>query len=313
MMGARALRLSGQGRALSTKAAIRPTDVCIVGAARTPLGGFNGTLAKLMAPQLGAHVITAACTRAGVEKEAIQEVFMGNVLSANLGQAPARQAALLAGLPYSTVCTTINKVCASGTKSAILGAQQIQLGLRDVVLAGGMESMTNVPYYLPKARFGARMGDSVMVDGMVKDGLWDPGNDFHMGMCAEECATTHGISREEQDAHAGESYRRALASTEAGLFAKEIAPVVLEGRKGAITVSTDEEVHNDFSRLAAAKPAFKRDGTVTAGNSSTLSDGAAAIVLMSGAEVLKRGVPVLARIVGYGEAAQARAIMIITI
>jgi len=291
-------------RRFSTRASLRPTDACIVAAARTPIGGFNGTLAKLSAPQLGAHVITAVLARSGVEKEAIAEVFMGNVLTANIGQAPARQAALLATLPTSTVCTTINKVCASGTKAAILGAQQIALGLRDVVLAGGMESMTNVPYYLPKARFGARMGDSVMIDGMVRDGLWDPYNEFHMGMCAEECASKHGISRAEQDAHAAESYRRARAATDAGRFRAEIAPVTLEGRKGDVTVETDEEVFNDASRLASARPAFTREGTVTAGNSSTLSDGAAAILLMSGAEATKRGLPILARIVGYGEAAQ---------
>lgn len=294
-----------RSRQLTTKVRdLIPGDICIVAAARTPIGGFNGTLAKLSAPQLGAHVMTAVLSRAGVEKDAVAEVFMGNVLTANIGQAPARQAALLAGLPSSTVCTTINKVCASGTKAAILAAQQIQLGLREVVLAGGMESMTNVPYYLPKARFGARMGDSVMIDGMVKDGLWDPYNEFHMGMCAEECATKHNISRADQDAHAAESYRRARDATERGLFSKEIVPVTVEGRKGDVTVETDEEVFNDASRLATARPAFAREGTVTAGNSSTLSDGAAAVLLMSAGEAMRRGVPILARIIGYGEAAQ---------
>lgn len=292
-------------RELSSRGAILPGDICIVAAARTPIGGFNGTLAKLTAPQLGAHVITAVLERAGVEKGAVAEVFMGNVLTANIGQAPARQAALLAGLPTSSVCTTVNKVCASGTKAAILAAQQIQLGLREVVLAGGMESMTNTPYYLPKARFGARMGDAVLVDGMVKDGLWDPYNEVHMGSCAEECASKHNIGRAEQDAHAAESYRRARESTEAGLFRREIAPVRLEGKGGKVTiVETDEEAANDASRLAAARPAFMPEGTVTAGNSSTLSDGAAAILLMSGGEALRRGVPVLARLLSYGEAAQ---------
>jgi acetyl-CoA C-acetyltransferase len=251
-------------------------------------------------------VIKAVCARSGVDAGSIQEVYMGNVLSANIGQAPARQAALHAGLPDATVCTGINKVCASGMKAAIIATQQIELSLSRVVLAGGMESMTNVPYYLPKARFGARMGDSVMVDGMVKDGLWDPYHEFHMGMCAEECATKHDISRADQDAHAFESYRRSRAATEAGAFAHEIAPVIIDGRKGQITVDSDEEVQNDPERLALAKPAFKRDGTVTAGNSSTLSDGAAAILLVSGAEAKAQDLPVLARIVGYGEAAQVR-------
>jgi acetyl-CoA C-acetyltransferase len=301
-------------RTLSTRAHISPTDVCIVAAARTPIGGFNGTLAKLSAAQLGAHVLSAVCERASIDKTTVQEVYMGNVLCANVGQAPARQAAVHAGLPDSAVCTTINKVCASGLKAAIIGAQQIQLGLAHTVLAGGMESMTNVPYYLPKARFGARMGDAVMVDGLVKDGLWDPYNDFHMGLCAEECASMHKISRAEQDAHALESYRRARAATEAGHFRREIAPVPNEPpRKGAdgaepaaTHVSTDEEVFNDVSRLTTARAAFKRDGTVTAGNSSTLSDGAAALALMSGAEAARTGKAVLARIVGYGEAAQVR-------
>lgn len=291
-------------RALSTQAGVAPTDVCIVGAARTPIGGFNGGLASLTAPKLGAHVISAALERAGVEADAVQEVYLGNVLSAGVGQAPARQAALGAGLPVSAVCTTVNKVCASGLKSVMIAAQQVQLGLADVLVAGGMESMTNAPYYLPKARFGARMGDATMVDGMVKDGLWDPYREFHMGMCAEECAKTHGISRAEQDAHALESYRRSGAATADGLFAPEMAPVTVRTRKGEQTCAADEEVANDASKLPDARPAFLKEGTVTAGNSSTLSDGAAAFVLVSGAEASRRGLRVLARVIGYADAAQ---------
>jgi len=291
-------------RGLSTTPAVGPRDVCIVAAARTPIGGYNGTLAKLSAPQLGAHAIKAACERAGVGVDSVQEVYMGNVLSANIGQAPARQAALAAGLLTSTVCTTVNKVCASGMKALMLGSQQIQLGFADVVLAGGMESMTNVPYYAPKARFGARMGDTTLVDGMVKDGLWDPYNEFHMGMCAEDCAQLHKVSRADQDDHAMESYRRSRAATDAGHFRREIAPMVIPGRKGDMTVDSDEEVFNDASKLASARAAFKRDGTVTAGNSSTLSDGAAAILVVSGEEASRRGLPVLARLRGYADAAQ---------
>jgi len=292
-------------RGLSTHA-LQPDGVYIVAAARTAIGGFNGSLASLNAPKLGAHAISAALQRGGVTAEEVDEVYMGNVLSAGIGQAPTRQAALHAGLSPSVICTTVNKVCASGMKSVMIGAQQIQLGSAGVVVAGGMESMTNVPYYLPKARFGARMGDSVMVDGMVKDGLWDPYNEFHMGMCAEACAETHGISREDQDAHARESYRRAQEATKAGKFDAEITPIEIatKGKKPAAPVTADEEVSNDPSRLASARPAFKKDGTVTAGNSSTLSDGAAALVLTSGARAKEKGWPVVARIIGYADAAQ---------
>lgn len=304
---AAAVRLRARGLSAAS-AGLRPEDVCIVGAMRTPIGGFNGSLASFTAPNLGAKAILAALSKAELAPGDVEEVYMGNVLSAGMGQAPARQAALQAGIPHAAVCTTVNKVCASGMKSLMLASQQILLHSATVVVAGGMESMTNVPYYLPKARFGARMGDAVMVDGMVKDGLWDPYNDFHMGMCAEECAITHDITRDDQDAHAMESYSRSQAATSGAKFAPEIAELTVEkARKGdPQVVTTDEEVANDASRLPNARPAFKKDGTVTAGNSSTLSDGAAALVLTTGAEARRRGLPVMARVVGFADAAQVR-------
>ena len=227
-------------RGLAT-AATRP-EVCIVAAARTPIGGFNGSLSPLTAPQLGAAAITGALGKAGLDKSAVEQCWMGNVLSAGLGQAPARQAARAAGLPDSTECTTINKVCSSGLKAIVLGAQQIELGIADVVVTGGFESMSNVPYILPKARWGARMGDAKMVDVMVSDGLWDPYGDCHMGSHAELCADTYSISREEQDAHADESYRRARAAIAADAFADEIIPVTVPmGRGKSVEVTTDDE------------------------------------------------------------------------
>jgi len=282
-------------------------EVVIVGTARTPIGSFNGALGKLSAPELGAVAITAALERAKVSKESVEQVWMGNVISSGLGQAPARQAAQFAGLPDSTCCTTVNKVCSSGMKAMVLGAQQIALGNAEVVVTGGMESMTNVPYYLPKARWGQRMGDATMVDGMIADGLWDVYGKCHMGSYAELCAETHGITREDQDAHAEESYSRARAAYEAGLF-DEIAPVTVKGRKGDVVVSADEECFTQAGSVAKARPAFKKTGgTVTAANSSTLSDGAAAIVLMSRAAAEAAGAPVLGTLAGYADAEQAPA------
>ena len=291
-------------RFLSTAAA--RSDVCIVAAVRTPVGGFNGSLAALTAPQLGGAAIAGALAQAKIDPTAVQQCWMGNVLSAGMGQAPARQAALNASLPESVECTTVNKVCSSGMKAIVLGAQQITLGLADVVVAGGFESMSNVPYLVPKARFGARMGDAKMVDAMVADGLWDPYGNCHMGTYAELCAETHEISREQQDAHADESYRRSKAAAEASLFDAEIVTVTVPGKKRGTTVqvTTDDEVTAPAKPAAAARAAFQKEGTVTAANASTISDGAAALVLMSREAAERHGCTVLATIRGYGDAEQ---------
>jgi len=292
------MRLVRRGLATAT----RP-EVCIVAAVRTPIGGFNGSLSALSAPQLGAAAINGAVAKAGIDKTVIEQCWMGNVLSAGIGQAPARQAARLAGLPDSVECTTINKVCSSGMKSIVLGAQQIQLGLADVIVAGGFESMSNVPYLLPKARWGQRMGDAKMVDCMVHDGLWDPYGNSHMGGFAELCAETYGIGRDAQDAHADESYRRARSSWESSAFKDEVVPVAIEGRKGTVEVLMDDEPAAAGRPASSSKPAFKKtDGTVTPANASTISDGAAAVVLMSRAAAEKHGCNVLATIKGYGDA-----------
>jgi acetyl-CoA C-acetyltransferase len=281
-------------------------EVYIISAARTPIGSFGGSLSSLSASQLGATAIKAAVERAGIDAGQIQEVFMGNVLSANLGQAPATQAAKFAGLP-DVPATTINKVCASGTKAIMLAAQSIALGQNDIVIAGGMESMSNVPYYLDKARNGYRLGDGKIIDGLVKDGLWDVYNDYHMGSAAELCATDCKISREDQDAYAIESYKRSQAAQTAGKFKNEIASVEIKDRKGEISIiSEDEEVHSvKFDKIPSLKAVFKKDGTVTAANSSTLNDGAAALVLMSKEKAEELGLKPLARIVSYADAQQA--------
>lgn len=281
-------------------------EVYIISAVRTPIGSFGGTLSSLNASQLGATAIKAAVERAGIDAGEIQEVFMGNVLSANLGQAPATQAAKFAGLP-DVPATTINKVCASGTKAIMLAAQSIALGQNDIVIAGGMESMSNVPYYLDKARNGYRLGDGKIIDGLVKDGLWDVYNDYHMGTAAELCATDCNISREDQDAYAIESYKRSQAAQTAGKFKNEIAAVEIKDRKGEISlISEDEEVNSvKFEKIPSLKAVFKKDGTVTAANASTLNDGAAALVLMSKEKAEELGLKPLARIVSYADAQQA--------
>ena len=281
-------------------------EVVIVSAVRTPIGSFGGALSGLSATQLGGIAIKAAVERAGVQPETIQEVYMGNVLSANLGQAPATQAAKFAGLP-DVPSTTINKVCASGTKAIMLAAQSIALGQADIIVAGGMESMSNVPYYLDKARNGYRLGHGQITDGLVKDGLWDVYNDYHMGSAAELCATTCGISREDQDAFAVSSYERAQAAQTSGKFDNEIVPVELKDRKGELTiVDKDEEPFAvKFEKIPGLKPVFKKDGTVTAANASTLNDGAAALVLMSADKAAELGLKPLARILGYADAQQA--------
>lgn len=280
-------------------------EVFIVSVARTPIGAFNGALASVPATTLGATVITAALERAGVAKEQVQEVYMGNVISANTGQAPANQASLYAGLPNTVPCTTVNKVCASGMKAIMLGAQSILLGDNDIVVAGGMESMSNIPYYLDKARNGYRLGHGAVIDGILRDGLWDPYKDFHMGNAAEICATEYKISREDQDAYAKQSYQRAAEAWEKGYFAGEIVPVTTGG-KSPVTVSDDEEYKKvNFEKMATLKPAFQKDGTVTAANASKINDGAAAVVLVSGEKVKELGLKPLARIVSFADASQA--------
>lgn len=281
-------------------------EVYIISAVRTPIGSFGGSLSSVPATKLGATAIKAAVEKAGIKPSDVQEVFMGNVLSANVGQAPATQAAKFAGLP-DVPSTTINKVCASGTKAIMFGAQSIALGLNDIVVAGGMENMSSVPYYLDKARNGYRLGDGQIIDGLVKDGLWDVYNNYHMGAAAELCATECNISREEQDAYAVESYKRTQAAQAAGKFNDEISPVEITDRKGEITlIETDEEPASvKFDKIPSLKPVFKKDGTVTAANASTLNDGAAALVLMSKEKADELGLKPIARILGYGDAQQA--------
>lgn len=278
--------------------------VFLVSAARTPIGSFGGSLADISAPNLGAIAIKAALERAKATPEMVQEVLFGNVVSANLGQAPARQAAIFAGLPVNTVCTTINKVCASGMKSAALGAQSIMLGFNDLVVVGGMENMSQIPYYIPKARFGYKYGNAELVDGLAKDGLTDVYNQQAMGVCADRTATKYGISREEQDAFAIQSYKRSAEATTGGKFKAEIVPVQLPTKKGdPVFMTEDEEYKNvNFDKIPGLRPAFTKDGTVTAANASTINDGAAAMILASEEMVNKLGVEPLARIVGFADA-----------
>jgi acetyl-CoA C-acetyltransferase len=281
-------------------------EVVIVAATRTPIGSFGGSLSPLSATQLGAIVIKAAIEQSDLKPEHIQEVFMGNVMSANIGQAPATQAAIFGGLPYLPA-TTVNKVCASGMKAIALAAQSIALGQNDIVLAGGMESMSNVPYYLDKARNGYRLGNGQIIDGLVKDGLWDVYNDYHMGSAAELCAADCNISREDQDAYAIESYKRAQQAQKDGKFRDEITPVELKDKKGDITLFADDEEPGavKFDKIPSLKPVFKKDGTVTAANASTLNDGAAALILMSAEKAKELGIKPLAKIISYADAQQA--------
>jgi acetyl-CoA C-acetyltransferase len=281
-------------------------EVVIVAATRTPIGSFGGSLSALSATQLGSIVIKSAIEKSGLKPDHIQEVYMGNVMSANVGQAPATQAAIFAGLPYLPA-TTVNKVCASGMKAIMLAAQSIALGENDIVLAGGMESMSNVPYYLDKARNGYRLGNGQIIDGLVKDGLWDVYNDYHMGSAAELCAEECKISREDQDTFAIESYHRSQKAQSEGKFKDEITPVELKDKKGDVTlVAEDEEPKAvKFDKIPALKPVFKKDGTVTAANASTLNDGAAAVILMSKAKADELGIKPLAKVVAYADAQQA--------
>ena len=281
-------------------------EVVIISAVRTPIGSFGGALASLSAIELGAIALKGALEKAGVAPAEVQQVIMGNVISANLGQAPARQAAKKAGLPDTVECTTVNKVCASGSKAIMLAAQAIMLGHADVILAGGMESMSNVPYYLDKARFGAKYGNGLMIDGLMKDGLWDPYNDYAMGNAAEHTAQEMGFTREEQDAHAIESYTRSAKAAQAGKKLNEIVPITIESRGKTTVVSDDEEYTKvDFAKVPGLRPAFTKDGTVTAANASTLNDGAAAVLLMSREKAEALGLHPIARILGFADAEQA--------
>lgn len=282
-------------------------EVYIVSAVRTPIGSFGGVLSGVSATQLGATAIKAALERAGVKPEQVNEVLMGNVLQANVGQAPATQASMFAGIPTNVPSTTINKVCASGMKSIMMGAQSIMAGDNEVVVAGGMENMSAVPYYLDKARNGYRLGHAQMIDGLVKDGLWDVYKDYHMGSAAELCATECKISREEQDAYAIESYKRSQAAWSKGLFKNEIAPVTIPQKgKEALVINEDEEYKKvDFNKIPSLRPVFVKDGSVTAANASTLNDGAAAVVLMSKEKADALGIKALAKIRSYADAQQA--------
>lgn len=278
--------------------------VYIVSAVRTPVGSFLGSLSSLSATQLGSTAIKGAVERAGIKPEDVEEVYFGNVLSAGLGQAPARQCAIGAGLPNSTISTTVNKVCASGLKAIILGAQNIMLGTSSVVVAGGTESMSNTPHYLPSLRTGAKYGDQNLVDGVLKDGLTDAYKKEHMGLQGELCASDHDLSREAQDEYAVKSYQKAQAATEAGLF-KEMIPVEVSGGRGkpAVKIDRDDEVKNlNVDKLKAMRPAFKPDGSITAPNAAPINDGAAALVLMSEAKVKELGVKPIAKILGWGDA-----------
>ncbi|NNE27454.1 MAG: acetyl-CoA C-acyltransferase [Saprospiraceae bacterium] len=279
--------------------------VYIVSAVRTPIGSFGGALSNISATKLGSIAIKGALERAGVSAESVEEVFMGNVVSANLGQAPARQAAIYAGIPNTVPCTTINKVCSSGAKSVMFGAQAIMLGQKDIVLAGGMENMSQIPYYIPKARFGYKFGSNELVDGLQKDGLQDVYDKCMMGVCADATADKYDISRETQDAFAIQSYKRSAQSTTEGIFKIEIVPVEIPQRKGdPIIMDEDEEYKNvKFEKIPNLRPAFNKEGTVTAANASTINDGAAALVLASEAAVNKHGLTPLAEIVAFTDAA----------
>lgn len=280
-------------------------EVYIVSAVRTPIGSFNGSLSSVSAPKLGATAIKAALSKAGVNPEEVQEVFMGNVLQAGVGQAPARQAAIYAGIGNNVPCTTINKVCASGMKSIALAAQSIMLGDNDCVIAGGMENMSAVPHLLMGSRMGHKLGDFKAIDGLVHDGLVDVYNDYHMGVAADLCATDCNISREDQDGFAIESYKRSAAAWDAGNFDEEVVPVEVPQRRGeALIVDKDEEFTKvKFDRIASLRPAFQKDGTVTAANASTINDGAAALLLMSKEKAEALGVKAIAKVVSYGDAA----------
>ena len=281
-------------------------EVVIVSAVRTPMGSFGGCLSSVSATKLGSAAIKGAIEKAGIDSRIVNEVFMGNVLQANLGQAPARQAAFFAGLSKDVPCTTINKVCSSGMKSIMIAAQTILSGDNDVVIAGGMENMSNVPHYMDKSRTGQKLGDMKLIDGLVKDGLTDVYGRVHMGVCAETCAKDMEFSREEQDAFAIESYNRSSQSWKDGKFANEIVPVEVPQRRGdALIISEDEEYKNvRMEKIPALRPVFDKEGTITAANASTLNDGASALVLMSAKKAAELNITPLAKIRSYADAAQ---------
>lgn len=283
------------------------TEVFIVSAVRTAIGSFLGSLSNIPATQLGSVAIKGALEKAGVDAANVNEVFMGNVLSANLGQAPARQAALGAGIPNNVPCTTVNKVCASGMKSVMFAANAIRLGEAHIVVAGGMENMSAVPHYLENQRTGAKFGHGKTLDGMLKDGLWDVYNDYHMGNAAELCAKECNISREDQDAFTIESYQRAQAAIANGKFKDEIVPVEIPQRRGEpIVFDTDEEASRvKFEKIPKLRPVFQKEGTVTAANASTINDGAAALVLASAEAVEKYGLTPIGKVVAQADAAKA--------
>lgn len=278
----------------------------IVSAKRTPIGSFQGALSTVPATTLGSIAIKSVLDDVNLDYSLVDEVIMGNILSAGLGQAPARQAAIYAGLPVQTECLTINKMCGSGLKAVMLAHQAIQVGDADIVVAGGMENMNLSPYLLPKARTGYRMGNGEIIDSMIKDGLWDVYNDFHMGSCAEACARDFKFTREELDEFAVNSYKRALKAQEEGFFNDEIVPVTVKSRKGETVVDKDEEPGNvKFDRISSLKPAFEKDGVVTAANSSKINDGAAAVLVMAEEKAKELGLTPMAEIVAQSSAARA--------
>src|SRR5690554_1055888 len=282
-------------------------SVVIASAVRTPIGAFQGAFSTVQASKLGAAAVKEAVARAGVEPADVDYVFMGNVLQAGQGQAPGRQAALFAGLGDDTQSVTLNKMCGSGLEAIIQGSRMLKLGEAEVVVAGGMESMTNAPYLVPGARGGLRLGDSKLVDSMILDGLWDVYNDKHMGSCAELCASKYRFSREAQDEFAERSYRRAQAAMQDGTFAGEIVPVEVQGRRGKVTLVEQDEGPSqvDFEKMRTLRPAFEKEGSVTAANASTINDGAAALVLTTEEVAARRGMTVVARVSGYaGSAAE---------
>ena len=281
-------------------------EVYIVSAVRTPIGSFGGSLSSLSAVQLGAAAVKGAIAKINLDPKSIQEVYMGNVISAGLGQAPATQVAVAAGLGYEIPCTQVNKVCASGMKAIMVGAQSIMLGQNDVVVAGGMESMSNIPYYIPKARFGYKFGNGELIDGLSHDGLTDIYNHCAMGVCSDNTAKEMNISREEQDAYAIDSYKRTAAAWATGKFKEEVVSVEIKGRKGEVTsILEDEEYKNvNFEKIPALKPVFGKDGTATAANASTINDGAAAVILMSKEKADELGIKPIAKILGFADAAQ---------
>jgi acetyl-CoA C-acetyltransferase len=280
-------------------------SVFIVAAVRTPMGSFNGKLSGISAPKLGSVAIKGALQKAGVNPEQVDEVFFGNVLQAGLGQAPSRQAAMFAGLPNTTPCTTVNKVCASGMKTVALGASSIMLGHNDIVVTGGMENMSQVPHYLPGSRNGYKYGNFTAVDGLAHDGLRDVYNDYMMGNAADKTAKDYNISREEQDEFAINSYKKSAASSEAGKFKDEIVPVEIPQRRGdPIVMDEDEEFRNvRFDKIPQLRPVFEKDGTVTAANASTINDGAACIILASEEKVKELGLTPIAEVVSFADAA----------